>query len=145
MTKRLAGTGLVVGLLLIVGEKVLSPEFKPSTLIGTFGGKIETAEIAAKQPASVEIARRLAEAQATMQANAQKKAEIVGGSESVKSFAAQLADFGCMVGQFIPANAPNPDTRSAGETLRSVCAVSAKIRNDMAHDLDEAGQPAPGN
>jgi hypothetical protein len=143
--KMLAGYGFVLMFLLMVAEKILPPELKPSHVIGTFGGDVERNEIAAKQPAAVEFARRQAEAQATMQAKAAKKAEIIGGSEGVKSFAAQMADLACMAGQFVPRNAPNPDTRTTGEALRSACGVSGKIRNDMAHDLDEAGQPAPVN
>lgn len=145
VAKSLAGYGFVLMFFVMVAEREFPTDLKPSILIGTFGGKIETAEIAAKQTAAVEIARRQAEAQATMQANAAKKAEIIGGSENVKSFAAQVADLACMFGQFVPRNAPNPDTKNAGEALRSACGVGAKFRNDMAHDLDEAGQPAPVN
>jgi hypothetical protein len=140
IAKMLAGYSFFLMFLLMVAERELPPEFKPSTQIGTLGGKIETAEIAAKKAAAVEYARQQAEAAAKAQADAQKKAEILANSESVNSFFTQLGDLACIAGQFVPRNAPDSDTRTTGEALRSGCGLSAKLREKMAHDLD-----APGN
>jgi hypothetical protein len=141
VAKALAGYGFVLMFFVMAGEKLLAPEYKPSTLMGRFAGATETAEIGAKQQAAVEYARQQAEAAAVAQANAAKKAELVGGSEGVNSFFAQLFDFGCMVGSVIPPNARDADTKNMGEALRSTCGAGDQIRSKMAHDLDEAGRP----
>jgi hypothetical protein len=89
VAKALAGYGFVLMFFVMVAERVLAPEYKPSTQMGRFAGATETAEIAAKQQAAVEFARQQAAAAAKAQADAAKKAEIIGNSEGVKGFAAQ--------------------------------------------------------
>jgi hypothetical protein len=92
----------------------------------------------AKKEATVDLAGRTAEAAAKAQADAAKKAEILGNTEGVKGFAAQVTDLFCMAGQFF-GTAQNPDTRSAGQSMKQACGVSDQIRDSMARDVTGQG------
>ena len=129
-----------------VAEKVLAPEFKPSVLIGGTLGKIETEETRAKQEAVVEFNRRNAEAQAAAQARAaieteisRKQQEITAESLTGQSAMANLADWGCILGQLVPRDASD-GWQSFGAVARSGCGASARIRQNMVQEQARAGR-----
>jgi hypothetical protein len=138
---KLAGGGVVLILIIGAAEFLFAPEFKPSRLFGAFWGNVETNEIRAKQTATVDLARQQAEAAAKAQADAAKRAEIIGNTEGVKGFAAQVTDLACLAGQFF-GTATNPDTRATGQTLKQACGAGDRIRNGMVQDLTGQGAGA---
>ena len=115
--------------------------------MGHFAGNTESAEIEAKQPASVEFMRLQAEANAYAQARAQMEAEAfrkqqekLGETQNVESTLAQLGDLACLVGQLIPSDARDADTRSWGQGLRTTCGFGDQMRDTMTQQLARAGR-----
>jgi hypothetical protein len=137
---------VALGALVFGAEKLLAPEYKPSNLMGSFVGKVENAETITKQQIAAEYARQMAEAQATAQANAQMEIEInrqqqqkIADSLATQSGIANLTDFACIVGQFIPRDA-NGDWQTVGTAMRSGCGASAKVREGMVQEQARAGR-----
>jgi hypothetical protein len=136
--KSLAGGGFVLVLIVGAAEFLFAPQFKPSVLFGSFWGHVETQETLAKQQAAVQFARQQAAAAADEQARAaietetaRKQQEVIADTFGFQSFMAQTLDLGCALGSMIPRNATDPDTKNAGETLRSACGASDKIRTNI--------------
>ena len=147
VAKMLAGGGIFLGLLVVVGDKILAPEYKPSVLIGGFAGNTESAETRAKQSAAIEFMRLQAEANAYAQARAQMEAEAfrkqqekLGETQNVESTLAQLGDLACLVGQLIPSDARDAETRGWGQGLRTTCGFGDQMRDTMTQQLARAGR-----
>lgn len=138
LMKALMGGGFVLMLIIGAAEFLFAPQFKPSVLFGSFWGNVETNEIRAKQTATVDLARQQAEAAAKAQADAAKRAEIIGNTEGVKGFAAQVTDLACLAGQLF-GTSHDPDTRSTGQSLKQACGAGDQIRNGMVKDLTGQG------
>lgn len=142
LMKALMGGGFVLMLIVGAAEFLFAPEFKPSRLFGAFWGNVETNEIRAKQAATVDLARQQAEAAAKAQADAAKRAEIIGNTEGVKGFAAQVTDMACLFGQFLSSNGTSTDARNSGQSLKQACGAGDRIRNGMVQDLTGQGPGA---
>jgi hypothetical protein len=139
------GTLMAFGLM-FVAEKVLAPEYKPTTMIGRFAGDTEKSEIVAKQPAVVEFTARTTAAQVNAAAAAQMEAEIsrvqqqaMAEALAAQTFAANASDLGCMLSGLIP-NTATRDWRQIGDALHSGCGVSDRIRKNMMEQLAKAGR-----
>jgi hypothetical protein len=140
----LTGQFFAFGMLFIMAEYALPEHLKPSTRIGFFHGSIESNDIAAKQSATVEYQRQLAEAQAKAQANAAIEIEVnrqqqqsVADSLTAQSTMANGADIACVAGTLIPFTG---DWRGFGDLLRAGCGVSTQIRGNITNEQARAGR-----
>lgn len=145
--RMLSGASTLVVMLGIGAELIFPPPYKPSHLIGAFGGNVEKSEIETKQAAAVEYAARQAAAAADAQARAaieteaaRKQQEVIADTFGFQGFMAQVFDLGCMVGSVIPPDARDPDTKNTGETLRSACGAGDKIRSDIVRQQARAAR-----
>jgi len=133
IARALRGTAMTAGILLIAAELILPSAIKPSQVMGSFYGKIVAAESRTAQDMLAAQTRKAAEAQALPPVIAQR----LDHSLEMQSGAANLADFGCIVGQFLPHNDPNsPDLSQVGEGLRTqACGLGDALRANMAKQL----------
>lgn len=146
LARGFAGNTLLLGVVVIGAEKVLAPEYKPSRLMGSFVGSIENAEILVKQEVQVENTRRMTEAQTIPQGNMAIEVEInrqqqqtIADSLAGQSAMANLADWGCVLGQFVPRDASD-GWQTFGAIARSGCGASARIRQNMVQEQARAGR-----
>jgi len=146
LARGFAGNTLLLGVLVLGAEKMLPPGHKPSDSMGAFLGNIEQAETIAKQQAAISMAAQMAEVQARANARAAMEIEInrqqqqsVADSLAAQSTMANLADLGCVLGQFIPRDASD-GWQAAGAAGRSGCGASARIRQNMVQEQARAGR-----
>jgi hypothetical protein len=121
---------------------------KPSDLIGSFHGATESAEITAKQPATVEYERKLADAKTAPTVNWQMEAEVfrqqqeaIAKSLETRQAAAQIADAACLGAPLVTMFMG--DTRQAREiqaTMQAACAEAARIRAEITQIQAKAAQ-----
>jgi hypothetical protein len=119
-----------------VAQWGLPENWKPSTIIGSFHGNTESAEGKAKQPATTEFERRVADAKAEATTKWQMEAEVFRQQQeaTAKSLetletAAQLADAACLGSGLVTTLFGNtPDTRSWSDAMRAACAEAVRIR-----------------
>jgi hypothetical protein len=127
-----------IGLAAIVfGLQAAMPEgHRPSDVFGSFNGSLDSAEIKAKQDATVEFDRRRAEAQAAPSANLQmeqalNQAQLQAQLRALEAQeqAAQIADLACMgAGLVTPFFGDTRDAREWRDLLKQGCHTADAIR-----------------
>jgi hypothetical protein len=135
----LSGKAVVLAVAVFAFQAAMPEGRRPSDLIGSFHGNTESAEIKAKQEASAEFERRMADAKAAPPANWQMEAEafrqqqeVTARSLETMATAAQIADAACLGAPL--ATLFMGDTRQAREiqaTMQAGCAEAARIRAEM--------------
>lgn len=146
--KKLTFGGLALGGILYFGDATLPDYLKPSTLLGGFHGRVETADINAKQEKAIQFERQKADAQAAAQAKWQMEVEAfrqqqAAMAETLQTMAtaAQIADAACLGAPL--ATLFMGDTQQAREikrTMQAACAEAARIRAEMTRIQAEAAQ-----
>ena len=129
-----------------LGELIMPSPLKPSELMGRFHGRIDTADITAKQTAVVEFERRQAEAHAVPPALTAMETEAfrvqqqaLYDSLAMQTTTTNTFDFLCVLGSLIPREASG-DWKNVGNGLRSGCGVGDKLRQNMVESLKRGGQ-----
>jgi hypothetical protein len=148
LAKKLTFGGLVLGGILYFGDATLPDHLKPSTLLGGFHGRVETAEINAKQEKAIQFEREKADAQARAQAEWQMEVEafrqqqaVTAQSLETMATAAQIADAACIGSPLVTMFMGNTrDARDLQATLQGACAEAARIRREMTRIQVEAAQ-----
>ena len=148
LAKKLTFGGLVLGGILYFGDATLPESLKPSTLLGGFHGRVETADINAKQEKVIQFERQKADVMAAAQAKWQMEVEafrqqqaVTAKSLSMMATAAQIADAACLGSPLVTMFMG--DTREAREiraTMQAACAEAARIRAEMTRIQAEAAQ-----
>jgi hypothetical protein len=148
LAKKLTFGGLLLGGVLYFGDATLPESLKPSTLLGGFHGRVETAEIKSKQETAIQFEREKADAQARAQAEWQMEVEafrqqqaVTAQSLETMAAAAQIADAACIGSGLVPLLMGN--TSDAGDLQalgRAACAEAARIRREMTRIQVEAAQ-----
>ena len=141
----LTGLAGAVSIAVFAAEVTLPARLKPSMVIGSFHGRIEAADAAAKADAVTALARRTSEAAAqppaftTMETDAfREQQKVLVDSMHTQTAVANGADAACVAGQLIPR-----DNQSYGwlrELLRSGCGVGDQVRQNMMETLRRGGQ-----
>lgn len=148
----LSGKAFVLALV-VLGLQALMPDGRrPSDLIGGFHGATESAEIKAKQAATVEYERQLATARAVPPANAQietvvsqTQQQAVAGSLEMQSTAANLADAACMGSAFITSLfGDTKDMRDLRDGLKGACGAGDAIRSNITGTLARTAREGSG-
>jgi hypothetical protein len=135
----MSGKAVVLAVVVFGLQAVMPPGSKPSDLIGSFHGSTESAEVKAKQEATTEYERRMAEAKAAPPANWQMEAEAfrqqqeaIAKSLETRQTAAQIADAACLGAPLATLFMGNTrDARDLQNTLQGACAEAARIRAEM--------------
>jgi hypothetical protein len=148
LAKKLTFGGLVLGGILYFGDATLPDYLKPSTLLGGFHGRVETADIKAKQETAIQFERQKADAQAAAQAKWQMEMEIFRQqqakmAESLDAIVAaiQIADAACMSAPLV--TLLMGDTREAREIqaiAKAGCGEAARLRGEMTRIQTAAAQ-----
>jgi hypothetical protein len=148
LAKKLTFGGLLLGGVLYFGDATLPDYLKPSTLLGGFHGRVETAEINAKHETAIQFEREKADALAAAQIKWQMEMEVfrqqqakIAESLDMMATAAQIADAACLGSPLV--TMLMGDTREAREiqrTMQAACAEAARIRAEMTRIQAEAAQ-----
>ena len=146
--KKLTFGGLALGGVLYFGDATLPDHLKPSTLLGGFHGRVETADIKAKRDTSIQYEGEKADAQAAAQAKWQMEMEIfrqqqakIAESLDTMATAAQIADAACLGSPLVTLFMGNTrDARDLQNTLQGACAEAARIRAEMVRIQTAAAQ-----
>jgi hypothetical protein len=148
LAKKLTFGGLVLGGILYFGDATLPESLKPSTLLGGFHGRVETADINAKQEKVIQFERQKADVMAAAQAKWQMEVEAfrqqqaaIAETLQTMATAAQIADAACLGAPL--ATLFMGDTQQAREikrTMQAACAEAARIRAEMTRIQAEAAQ-----
>lgn len=135
---------VALGVIFAAAQYFAPEHLKPSTLIGDFNGRIDTAEIDAKIAAAVRLAREQAEAQAVPPAIAEMETEAfrvqqgrLSHSLEGQSTTANLLDYACIAGVIAQSF---ESWKDVGSGLTQTCGMSDKIRRNMVDILVEGGQ-----
>lgn len=140
-------TGLagIVSLTVLAAEATLPASYKPSTIIGSFHGRVEAADAAAKVGPVTALTRKNAEAASQPPAFAGMEAEAFRQQQQVLADAlasqraiANTADAACVGGQLIPRD--SKDWGWLGDMLSLGCGVGDQVRQDMMTTLKRGGQ-----
>lgn len=140
-------TGLagVMSIVVLTGEATLPAPYKPSTLIGSFHGRIEAADAAAKVGPVTFLTRQNAEAAAqppafaSMESSAfQQQQQVLADSMQSQSTIANGADVACIAGQLIPRD--NRDWGWLGQMLSQGCGRGDQLRQGMLNTLKRGAQ-----
>lgn len=141
MTTQAASLVVITGFL----QLVMPAGYTPGDMLGKFHGGIEKAETSTKADAVVSLAERTATAQATPPAIVAMETEAfrvqqqkLAESLETQSTIANLADWACLFGAFVPPNDPN--WKDVGEGLRSGCGVGDNVRDNMINKLANGGR-----
>jgi hypothetical protein len=146
--KKLTLGGLALGGILYFGDATLPEHLKPSNLLGGFHGRVETAEIKAKQETTIQFEREKADAQAAAQIKWQMEMEVFRQQQQVMAqsleamaTAAQIADAACLGSPLVTMFMGNTrDARDLQNTLQAGCAEAKRIRAEMIRIQTEAAQ-----
>lgn len=140
-------TGLagVMSLAVLTAEATLPALYKPSTIIGSFHGRVEAADAAAKIGPVTALTRKNAEAAsqppafAGMETEAfRQQQQVLADSLQTKSTIANTADATCIAGKMIPRG--DRDWGWLGALLNQTCGVGNQVRQDMMNTLKRGGQ-----
>lgn len=141
----LSGTTVILTALVLIAQGAMPPGSKPSDIIGAFHGRTEAAEIAAKQAATVEYEKKLAEARANPPAaaqietqTAQTQQQVMAGSLATQQEAANLADGACIAGNVL--SLFGPDAKDVANALQQGCGAGDAIRRNMNQQLAGAAR-----
>lgn len=124
----------------VVLEAALPPAVKPSTLLGSFHGSLDTAEINAKQDAAVKFEEGMTGARTAPPANWQMEAQVAAQQQQAVAEALQaqagmanLADLACLGSLLFGPDAFDSPEISSG--LKQGCGMGDRIRTNMADTL----------
>ena len=140
-------TGLAgaVSLGVLVAEAVLPMAYKPSTIIGTFHGRVEAADAAAKIGPVTALTRQNAEAAAQPPAFAgmeteafRQQQQVLADSLQTQSAIANTADAACVGSKFVSPN--DRDWGWLGSLLSMGCGMGDQVRGNMMSTLRRGGQ-----
>jgi hypothetical protein len=123
-----------------VAQWGLPENWKPSTIIGSFHGNTESAELKAKQPATTEFERKVADAKAQAATRWQMEAEVFRQQQeaTAKSLetletAAQIADAACLGAPLATLfMGDTPQARDIQRTMQAACAEAIRIRAQIS-------------
>jgi hypothetical protein len=148
----LSGKAVVLAVV-VFGLQAAMPEGRrPSDAIGGFHGSTESAEIKAKQQASVDFQQNTSNAQAGPQATWQME-QALNQTQlqaqlkalEMQEEAAQIADLACMGAGFVtPFFGNTPDSRAWRDTLQQGCHAAEAIRVQMNEILARAAREGSG-
>lgn len=145
LIRGLTGLAGLMSFAVLTAEATLPASYKPSTLIGSFHGRLEAADAAAKAAAVTALTRQNAEAAsqppafAGMETSAfQTQQQVLAGSLQTQSSIANTADAACMGSQLIPRD--NQDWGWLGDLLSMGCGVGDHVRQGMLDTLRRGGQ-----
>jgi hypothetical protein len=146
--KKLTFGGLVLGGVLYFGDAVLPEHLKPSTLLGGFHGRVETAEIMAKRDTTIQFEGEKANAQAAAQAKWQMEMEVfrqqqakIAESLETMATAAQIAASACLGAPLATMlMGDTEEARGIQSAMHAACAEAARIRATMVSIQAEAAQ-----
>ncbi|TXM96958.1 hypothetical protein FV242_32735 [Methylobacterium sp. WL64] len=140
----LTSTGALFGVSFMALQVVMPVGNKPSDWLGETYGLIESAEAEAKRIAIVETARRTAEETAREQGKVQMEIEILKHQMQTlhESYEGQIqqaniADWLCTLGQAVPDDMLNNDTRKIVGALRKTCGFADAIRRQQQEEYAE--------
>lgn len=140
----LTSTGALFGVSFLALQAVMPVGNKPSDWLGDTYGRIESAEAEAKRTSIVETARRTAEETAREQGKVTMEISILQHQMDTlhESYAGQiqqaiLADWLCTLGQAIPDDMLNGDTRRIVRALRNTCGFADAIRQQQQAEYAE--------
>jgi len=140
--RALVPQAIVLAACVIVAEAALPPAAKPSTLLGSFHGSLDTAEINAKQGAVVQFEEDMTSARTAPPANWQMEAQVAAQQQQAVAEALQaqagmanLADLACVTGGILGALNLGGEWNQAGEKMTGACGVGDQFRKSMADTL----------
>jgi len=140
LIRRVTSTGIVLAAAVILWENLAPPQARPSTLLGSFHGSLDSATLNAQREAQVTTERELAEARAAPPAAYQMETvvnqtqqQVIAGSMGVRSGAAELSDLACFGSMLITGQ--GIEARQWRERLQAGCGVGTTIRQGMADEL----------
>ena len=135
----------LISLGFMIGEATLPLDYKPSTLIGRFHGRVEGADATAKVDAVPNLTRKNAEAASEPPAYAgmeteafRQQQQVLADSLQTQGTIANTADAACFAGKVIPRD--NLDWGWLGALLSQTCGVGDQVRQDMMTTLKRGGQ-----
>lgn len=140
-------TGLagVITILVLIAEATLPMAYKPSELIGTFHGRLEAADAAAKIGPVTALTRKNAEASsqppafAGMETEAfRQQQQVLADSLQTQSVIANTADAACVGAKFVSPN--DQDWGWLGTLLSQGCGLGDSARGVMMDTLRRGGQ-----
>jgi hypothetical protein len=144
----LSGKAVVLAVAVFGFQALMPAGSKPSDLIGSFHGNTESAEIKAKQEATTDFERRMADAKSAPPANWQmegeafrQQQEAIAKSLETQETAAQIADAACLGAPL--ATLLMGDTAQARDiqrTMQAACAEAARIRANITRIQAEAAR-----
>lgn len=133
MARGFAFNTVLMGTALVLANKVLPHDWKPTVLIGQFIADLENNDINTKADTVVQFTRRTtipqADAQIEVEVNKNQQ-EILRESLRAKSDMAVAADWGCAIGSIVPAQAWG-DWSPLAALLRSGCDAGDRLRGDV--------------
>ena len=145
VVRGLTGVAGVMSLSVLATEAALPAAYKPSTLIGSFHGRIEAADAAAKAGPVTALTRQNAEAAsqppafASMEASAfQTQQQVLASSLQTDTSIVNAADAACLGGKLIPHD--NQDWGWLGSLLSLGCEIGDQTRQDMMNTLRRGAQ-----
>lgn len=145
LVRGLTGVAGVVSFAVLGAEGVLPDAYKPSTLIGSFHGRVEAADAKAKLGPVTALTRKTAEraaqppAFAAMETEAfRQQQQVLADSLQTDNAIANTADAACMVGKVIPTG--DRDWGWLGTALLQACDISPTVRKGMMNTLRHGGQ-----
>lgn len=148
----LSGKAFILALVVLGLQALMGEGRRPSDLIGGFHGATESAELKAKQAASVEYERQMATARSVPPANAQietvvsqTQQQAIAGSLETQGTVANLADAACLASGLITSLfGDTNDTRNVRDGLKSACGASDAIRANMTQTLARTAREGSG-
>lgn len=152
LARGLSGKAAVLVVIVFGLQAVMPAGSKPSDLIGSFHGKTETAEILAKQKATVKYERDVANARAmppaewqmeqmTAQAQLQERAKSLETQEGM----ANLADAACLGSGLVTAIfGDTQGARDLRDAMRQGCKAGDAIRKNINNSLAASARQGSG-
>lgn len=145
LVRGFTGVAGVMSLSVLMAEATMPASYKPSNLIGSFHGRIEAADAAAKVGPVTALTRQNAEAAsqppafAGMETEAfRQQQQVLADSLQTQSTIANAADAACIAGKMLPPG--DRDWGWLGTMLSQTCGVGDKVRQDMMSTLKRGGQ-----
>lgn len=139
------GIAGAVSIGVLVAEATLPMPYKPSVLIGSFHGRLEAADAAAKIGPVTALTRKNAEAAsqppaiATMETEGfRQQQQILADSLATQSIIANTGDAACAAARLISPN--DRDWGWLGALLSQGCGVGDQVRGNMMSTLRRGGQ-----
>jgi len=133
IVRAISAPTIAIGVTLLVTDQLMPAPLKPSHWIGGMYGRTVASESEAAQDMLAAQARKQAEAQTLPPVLAQR----VDKSLETQTTVANLADFACILGQFMPRDDPeNPDLSKVGAAMRTQgCALGNAMRDNMQETI----------